>query len=93
MSSNGEQPLSRRFAAAYAMSSVAAPDDTTEPVKNARKALRRMKTEFKKKEKDAKEVCEAATVVGIPQRAHLCMVVARVQHDHALLKKELKRIS
>lgn len=94
MSSNNANhvPLSKRFAAAYPISRDAGPSDPSDLVKRARKALRGMQTEFKKKEKDVRDVCEAARVVGIPQQEHVCAVAMRVRHDHSLLKKELERL-
>lgn len=89
---NKNQPLSRRFVAAYSISKEASPSDTSESVKNARKALRSMKKEFQKKKKEMDDVCEAASIVGIPQRRHLCSLAGRVRHDHMLLQKELARI-
>jgi hypothetical protein len=91
--SDSNKPLSRRFAQAYAISRSAPPDDSSLYVKNARKALRKMKSEFKKKIKEEKELCEAATIVGIPQRTMICQMVSRIQHDRSRLEEELKRIS
>ena len=91
--SKPDTPLSRRFTEAYTISRSAPPDDVSEVVKAARKALRKMKNEFKKKEKEEKEVCEAARIVGIPQRDIVCATVARIQHDRDRLEEELKRIS
>jgi hypothetical protein len=89
---NKNQPLSRRFAAAYTVSKEASPSNTDDDVKEARKALQGMKKEFTKKIKDVDEVCEAAVIVGIPERKNLCAMAARVHHDKALLVKELARV-
>jgi hypothetical protein len=87
-----KKELSVRVRDAYDTSYRAAIDDTSDEVVEARKQLRRLRTELKKKLTDVTEICEAATVVDHPVKARACDIASVVRSDYVQLLKELARI-
>lgn len=84
--------LSVRFRDAYDTSYRAAVDDTSDEVVDARKRLRAIRTDLKKKLRDVVDICEAATVVDHPIKTKACEVANVVRTDYLKMLKELERI-
>ena len=87
-----KKELSIRVRDAYDTSYRASVDDTSDEVVEARKQLRKLRPELKKKLTDVTEICEAATVVDHPVKARACDIASVVRSDYVQLLKELARI-
>lgn len=86
-----KKKLSERVRDAYNTSFRATVDDTSDEVSNARKTLRKLKTELKEKRDDVNEIFSAARIVHHPIEKRAYIVLTNIVTDYATVVKELDR--